>query len=391
MALIDVVKWDDPGDLLVWKFPSTELSTATQLIVNESQEALLFKDGQRLDTFSAGRYTLSTKNIPILNKLINLPFGGKSPFAAEVWYVNRAIALDIKWGTRTPIQLEDPQYGVVVPVRAFGQFGIQIMDAGKFVTKLVGATSEFSKSALDSYFQGFMMSRLKTAIATAMVKKGIGILEITTELISLGAEVEQVLKPEFDEYGVAFKAFNIMSINVPEEDESFKMLKTAKADAARRKIEGISYQQERSFDVMEAAASNEGGATGQLMGAGMGLGIGMGVGAQAGGLVGQMGTQGPPAAPQDGGSPANPFATAAPAAALQFHIHLNGQQMGPYGLDVLQQGVGTGQFTRETMVWREGMAQWTAAGSVPELASLFGPPPFPGEGSGGPPPFPSGE
>jgi membrane protease subunit (stomatin/prohibitin family) len=387
MALIDVVKWDEPGDLLVWKFPNTELSTATQLIVNESQEALLFKDGQRCDTFGAGRYTLSTKNIPILNKLINLPFGGNSPFAAEVWFVNRTIALDIKWGTRVPIQLEDPQYGVVVPVRAFGQFGIQIDDAGKFVTKLVGATSTFTRDALDGHFQGLLMSRIKVAISQAMVKESIGILEISSELITLGNKVQEALMPEFSEYGVSFKAFTIMSINVPEDDESFMMLKTAKSDAARRKIEGISYQQERSFDVMEAAAGNEGGMAGNLMGAGMGLGLGMGIGGQASQLAGQMGTGGgPPPAP---GGAANPFAAAAPETP-KFHIHLNGKQMGPYGMDVLKQGVDSGQFSRETMVWREGMPQWIQAGSVPELAGLFGPPPFPGGGSGGPPPFPSG-
>ncbi len=93
MALIDVVKWDEPGDLLVWKFPNSELSTMTQLIVNASQDAILFKDGTPLDTFGAGRHTLSTNNIPILNKLVNLPFGGKSPFAAEVWFVNKAIPM----------------------------------------------------------------------------------------------------------------------------------------------------------------------------------------------------------------------------------------------------------------------------------------------------------
>ncbi len=258
MALIDVVKWDEPGDLLVWKFPNSELSTATQLIVNESQEALLFKDGRRCDTFGAGRHTLSTNNIPILCKLINLPFGGQSPFAAEVWYVNRAIALDIKWGTRAPIQLEDPQYSVVVPVRAFGQFGIQIEDSGKFVTKLVGATSTFNRATLDDHFKGILISQLKAAIATAMIKESIGILEISTELIKLSKQVEEALLPEFAEYGVSFKSFRIMSINVPEDDESYVMLKQAKANAARRKIEGISYQQERSFDVMETAAGNEG-------------------------------------------------------------------------------------------------------------------------------------
>ncbi len=384
MALIDVVKWDNPGDLLAWKFPNAELSTATQLIVNESQEALFFKDGQRTDTFAAGRHTLSTNNIPILSKLLNLPFGGDSPFAAEVWFVNRTIALDIKWGTRAPIQLEDPQYSVVVPVRAFGQFGIQIEDAGKFVTKLVGATASFDRATLQSHFQGILMAQLKTAIASAIIKGSIGILEIATEVMNLSNLVEQEVMPEFAEYGVAFKSFRIISINVPEEDESFQMLKQAKANAARRKIEGISYQQERTFDVMETAAGNEGGATGAFIGAGMGVGMGLGVGAQAGQMMGQMNQSGPPTTPPT--PPDNPFASSPPS--VQFHIHLNGQKMGPYPLETLKQGVASGQFNRETMVWREGMAQWAAAGSVPELSGFFGPPPFPGGEPGGPPPFP---
>ena len=102
MALIDVVKWDAAGDELMWKFPNSELSTMTQLIVHESQWAMLYKDGQRLDTFGAGRHTLSTNNLPLLNKLVNLPFGGQSPFKAEVWFVNKAIPLDLNrvewWG-----------------------------------------------------------------------------------------------------------------------------------------------------------------------------------------------------------------------------------------------------------------------------------------------------
>ncbi len=389
MALIDVVKWDQKDDNLVWKFPNSELSTATQLIVNESQEALLFKDGRRCDTFGAGRHTLSTNNIPILSKLINLPFGGQSPFAAEVWFVDRTISLDIKWGTRTPIQLEDPQYQIVIPVRAFGQFGIQIDDAGKLVTKFVGARSSFSQTDLEGHFQGILLSQLKSSIAQAMVKQSIGLLEISTELVNLSKVVEDILLQEFSDYGVSFKSFRIISINVPESDESYVMLKQAKANAARRRIEGISYQQERSFDVMETAAGNEGGAAGAFAGAGVGLGVGLGVGAQAGQIMGQMNhSSPPPPAPAMGAQ--NPFA--APPPSLQYHIHLNGQQMGPYGTDVLKQGVSTGQFTRETMVWREGMAQWTPAGSVAELAPLFGPPPPPplGGGGGAPPPFTGG-
>ena len=134
---------------------------------------------------------------------------------------------------------------------------------------------------------------------------------------------------------------------------------------------------------METAAGNEGGATGAFIGAGMGVGMGLGVGAQAGQMMGQMNQSGPPTTPPT--PPDNPFASSPPS---QFHIHLNGQKMGPYPLETLKQGVASGQFTRETMVWREGMAQWAAAGSVPELSGFFGPPPFPGGEPGGPPPFP---
>ena len=105
MAIIDLVKHDEGSDEFIWKFPSSELSTWTQLIVNESQEAIFFKDGKALDAFGPKRYTLDTNNIPLLVEFIKLPFGGKSPFAAEVWYVNKRHVLDIKWGTPTPIQI----------------------------------------------------------------------------------------------------------------------------------------------------------------------------------------------------------------------------------------------------------------------------------------------
>lgn len=440
MALIDVLKWDDPGDQLAWKHPNKELSTSTQLIVNESQEALFFVGGQRTDTFTAGRHTLSSNNIPILGKLLNLPFGGDSPFAAEVWFVNRVISLDIKWGTRSPIQLEDPQYGVVIPVRAYGQFGIQIDDAGKFITKLVGANSSFDQSSLQAHFQGILMAQLKTAIASAIIKGSIGILAIATEVMNLSKLVEAEVAPEFADYGVAMKAFRIIAINVPEEDKSFQMLKRAKADAARRKIEGITYQQERTFNVMEAAAGNEGGPIGAFVGAGMGIGMGVGLGAQAGQMMDHLNPSRNTGSPNPGPAGTAPSihselaqlveailadgvitpkeravlhrkaislgvdtdeldimvdarlhdqTQSTGAAEVAFYIHRDGQQLGPYPTETLKQSIASGQFNSDTMVWREGMEQWTNAGSVSELSGLFGPPPFPGGSAGGPPPFPA--
>ena len=137
MAIIDVVKWNGTPSILAWKFPSEELSTWTQLVVNETQEAYLVKEGVYQGPFRAGRHTLSTENIPLLRNLIGIPFGGRSPFSAEVWFVNLITNLDIKWGTADPIQLQDPEYKIMVPVRAYGQYGIKISDPKRFLLKLV--------------------------------------------------------------------------------------------------------------------------------------------------------------------------------------------------------------------------------------------------------------
>ena len=135
MALIDVVKFNGLAsrDWIIYKHYAEDLSTASQLIVGEGQVAAFIKGGQLCDLFGPGTYTLSTNNIPILSKLINLPFGGKTPFSAEVYYVNAATKLDINWGTSDPIQLVDPKYQIRLRIRAFGQIGLKISDFAVFI------------------------------------------------------------------------------------------------------------------------------------------------------------------------------------------------------------------------------------------------------------------
>ena len=178
MAIVDVVKYNGGPDVFAWKYPNSELGTWTQLIVNESQEAILLKGGQICDVFGAGRHTLETANIPILNKLINLPFGGRSPFSAEVWYINKVFSLDVKWGTSSPIQLQDPKYKVFIPVRAFGQFGIQIEDSKRFLLKLVGTLSQFDKNSLVKYFRGVYLTKAKDIISSYLIHKGLSLIHI---------------------------------------------------------------------------------------------------------------------------------------------------------------------------------------------------------------------
>ena len=384
MALIDVVKWDSPRGVYAIKHPTTDLGTWTQLIVQETQEAMLMKEGRYFGPFAPGRHTLDTKNFPLLEKFMRIPFGGKTPFTADVWYVNKAIALDVKWGTATPMQLKDPEYNIMLPVRAFGQFGIKILESKKFLEKLVGTLPAFTEETLIRYFKGIVMARTKDLIAEHILHKKISILEISAYLSDVSDLLEAHLGEEFKEYGLGLEKFRVMSISTPEDDPAVMRLKEALAKKAEMDIIGFNYQQERSFEVMEAAAANEGG-SGAVMGAGMGAGMGIGMGAamggQMGGMMGQLNTASPPPAPG-----ASPFG----GPAVQFFVHLNGQQMGPYPMATLKQGAESGQFTAQTPVWREGMANWTEAGQVPDLQSLFqaaAPPPF-GGASGGPPPFP---
>jgi membrane protease subunit (stomatin/prohibitin family) len=136
MAIMQVVKYDGMRDVFAYKYPHDSLSTWSKVIVNETQEAILYKGGQALDWFWPGSHTLETANIPLLRSVANIPHGGKSPFSAEVWFVNKAHFLDIKWGTPTPIQIKDPEYGIFIPLRGFGQFGMKVSDSKKFLTTL---------------------------------------------------------------------------------------------------------------------------------------------------------------------------------------------------------------------------------------------------------------
>ena len=165
MAIIDVVKWESNTKELVHKFPSENLRLGTQLVVHAGQTAFFVKGGQVLDEFESGTYTIKTSNIPLLWEIVNLAFGGDTPFQAEVWFVNKLAILDTKWGTPTPIQIEDPKYGVIVPVRSFGQYGLRVKEPRTFIEQIVGNMATFSVDKIDSYFKGVMISRYASLVA----------------------------------------------------------------------------------------------------------------------------------------------------------------------------------------------------------------------------------
>jgi membrane protease subunit (stomatin/prohibitin family) len=329
MAIIDVVKWDEEtyakacaeanrglslpmDEIYAWKFPSNELSTWTQLIVHESQEAVLFRAGAMDGPFAPGRHVLKTENLPVLKNVLNLPFG-RSPFTAEVWFTNRAIPLNVEWGKDKngkwvePIRLFDPVYKISVPVVAHGQYAVQIEHSRKFLVKLVGALSEFSRAKLEDYLRGMILTIAKTTIAKEVVQKGTTVLHIAAELMSISSAIEKELKVSLEEYGLKLVNFYVSHIDVKEGDESIIKIQNALAKKAEMDIVGYNYQQERGFNAIEGATGFTGqdgnaknhlqntaadsGITGALIGAGLGIGVGVPLGQMMNHQMGQIGKQ----------------------------------------------------------------------------------------------------
>lgn len=283
MKLYDILKWDPEeasvNDIICYKHEAEDFNTHTQLIVHQSQEAIFFKDGRALDLFGPGRHTLSSENIPLLKKFINLPTNGESPFHCEVYFVNKVFQMEMKWGTPSPVQTEDPIYGVVINVGASGSFAAQIADSRKFITKIVGTRANFTRTELIQFLRTVIVTNIKDKISEIVNRKKISFLQAQTEVKSLSEEVHNELIPVFADYGIDLVRFDWSTIYVPPED--LKPLKEAKNNAAKRAIEGYTYQQEKGFDVMRTAAGNQGMA-GSMMGVGMGMGMGMGMGVPMG-------------------------------------------------------------------------------------------------------------
>ena len=276
MAAIDFVKWDTSNPrLLVWKFPSDQLATWTQLIVNDSQQAWLVHEGVYEGPFESGRHVLSTENLPVISKALGLPFGGSSPFTSEVWFVSKAEVMGLKWGTLQPMQLMDPVYGVLLPVRAFSQYGIRVVDGRKLLAKLVGTLQSLTADQLDDYFRGLITARVKSFISEMIVEQKIPIFELSSYLDDISLKLPEKLNDVFGDYGIELKRFDLMSVSVPEDDSSVIELKKILSEQAKLKVLGQRYQQVRSFDVLDRAASNEGTAGGF-----MGMGIGTALGGQ---------------------------------------------------------------------------------------------------------------
>ena len=315
--IAEIIKYEGDNSTFIWKHPCEDFNSLTQLIVHESQEAIFFMNGQALDLFSAGRYTLETQNIPLLGKALNRATGDKSPFHCEVYFINKTEQMSIKWGTDSKVQYIEPTYGFPISIGASGEMSLRADNARKLLIKLVGTEKYLGQQKLVSFFRAFLMTRVKSYIAQAMKNNAINIFEIDENLTVFSDSIKKMLVSDFAEYGVALEQFFITNIAKPDGERQYEKFKelhfrqyadvaeaklrqqigvidaqteaqrtviASQAIATKRAQEGYTYQQERGFDVAEKVAQNE--AVGQMTNLGVGLGTMAGVGGVVGGVVG---------------------------------------------------------------------------------------------------------
>lgn len=298
VAIIDRIKFDgmrNGADWLVYRFPGESFVMGSQLIVGEGQIAVFVKGGKALDFFTAGTHTLSASNVPLLQGIINIPFGGKTPFTAELYFINKTTKLDMNWGTIDPIQLVDPKYHVKLRVRAFGQFGMKVDDYRVFLTELIGTLNPLEvvnyKKMLE-YFKGVLVMKAKSLIAQSIIKNQVSALEISAMIDDISDFCKQEIHTEFDRFGLKVVNFYIQSINFPDED--FDAINDILKERASFDIIGDQrYVTKRSFDTMETAAGNDNGLAGTFAGAGLGFGMGVGFGQNSGNLTQNLNTSVP--------------------------------------------------------------------------------------------------
>lgn len=317
MEIAKVIKYEGDNTTFIWKHPCEDFNSLTQLIVHESQEAIFFLNGQALDLFGAGRYTLETQNIPKLGKILNRVTGDQTPFHCEVYFINKTEQLAVKWGTDSKVQFIEPTYGFPISIGASGEMSLRADDSRKLLLKLVGTENYLSQAKLVQYFRAFLMTRVKTYIAQVIKANAINIFEIDENLAAFSESIHKLLTPDFANYGISLEQFFVTNIVKPDGDRQYEKFKElhfrqyadiaeaklrqqtdiinaqtqaqkviidSQAQATKRAQEGYTYQQERGFDVAEKVAQNE--AVGQFTNIGVGLGTMAGIGGAVGGVVG---------------------------------------------------------------------------------------------------------
>jgi membrane protease subunit (stomatin/prohibitin family) len=362
---IDIIQWvDDTNDTLAYRFErqGNEIKNGAKLIVRPGQMAVFVNEGQVqeassetnkgvADAFGPGTYELETQNLPILSTLQGWKYGFNSPFKAEVYFFSMRSFTGLKWGTPNPIILRDPELGPV-RLRAFGNYALRIHDPRQLLEKLMSTDGRFEVEEIADQLRSLLVSRL----AAFLGKSGLSVFDFAAQYPQMGASLREALSPDFREYGLEIEAVVVENVTLPEEVE---------AALDKRSQMGVigdlsRYTQFQAANAIEESAKNPGGGN-AFLDAGVGVALGQQMAQNL--QNANRPSSAPPPLPNQG----------------QWFVGVNGQQQGPLDQNALMSMISSGQLTRDSLVWQQGMAGWTKAGEVGALSSLFGnvPPPLP--------------
>ena len=293
--LIDVIEWtDDSRDTLSYRFPDEDkaVKNGAQLIVRESQIVQFMYLGQFGDTFSPGKHTLTTDNIPVLTKLQSWKYGFNSPFKADVYYVNTRLFTGNKWGTSNPIMARDNDFGIV-RLRAFGTFDFRIVEPKLFLKEVAGSDQNFRLEE----FADTMRSRIVSVFSDALASAKVPVLDVATRFTELGDALLPLINPAVgSKYGLEITSFILENVSVPPEVEQ-AIDKRSSMAAVGNLNDFVKYQMGKG---MESGSAGAGGTAAELA-------VGFGIAQQ----MMQQGLMNPQAA----AAPAAGAAAAAAAAA----------------------------------------------------------------------------
>lgn len=285
----DVIKNSGPGELLLWRQPEEDFNTNSTLVVMPGEEAVFIKGGNIEQIFSSGTYKLDTNNYPFISRLRNAFSGGVSTFNCVVYFIRKAVSMEIYWGTDSPIQVRDPIFQIACDVQARGSYKVVIEDAAKFLTLMIGNNVFLTtQDELTNFFRSQFLMHIKTNLAKAIKNSGEELIGINAQQEIIASELSKIIYGIFNEYGIRLQTFSIESIDVVD-NENRQKLEDAISSKGVMGILGDNWERQKQFELMRDAANNPGGLAGAGAGLGMGMGMGGAFGAMAGGMFSNQG------------------------------------------------------------------------------------------------------
>lgn len=336
---IDIIEWtNDTADTMIWRFSrqQAKIKSGAQLIVRETQVAVLVNEGRFADVYQPGRYELTSNNMPILTALKGWKCGFSSPFVADIFFISTKKFLNMPWGTAHPIMMRDPEFG---PIRlsAFGSYSFRVVPYPiKLIRKVAETDGNFSSDRVTEQLHNFAMTKFTHYLAESKI----AVLDLAANLNEFSSELTIALKDDFSEYGIELIKFSIENISLPEavEEALDKRSSMGVIGNMNAYIQTVNPQNGQTVEYQPKAE-------------------------QTHNLVVN--------------NPQHPTPPPMPSQQM-YHVAVSGVQKGPLSIAQLQQMAQEGQFTPDTLVWRAGMASWVVAKLVPSLSQLFGefPPPI---------------